>query len=70
MAEFDEVAGNVRARRRALGLTQEQLADLAGTSARFVWSIEQGKASVRVDKLIDVLHVLGLELRAQPIAER
>ena len=54
----------LRVRRRALSLTQDQLADLAGTSSRFVWSVEKGKASVRVDKLMDILEVLGSELRA------
>lgn len=66
MVDVEDIAPTVRARRRALGLTQEQLADLAGTSPRFVWSIEQGKASVRVDKLMDVLRVLGLELGVVP----
>jgi HTH-type transcriptional regulator/antitoxin HipB len=54
-----------RARRKASGLTQDDLADLAGCSARFVRSLEGGMATVRLDKLIDVLDVLGLELSAQ-----
>ena len=70
MASFEDIARQVRSRRRSLSLTQEQLADLAGTSARFVWSIEQGKASVRVDKLMDVLRVLGLELGTTPRSDR
>lgn len=52
----------MNARRRALGLRQTELAELAGTSARFVYDVERGKPSLRLDKLIDLLDVLGLEL--------
>jgi y4mF family transcriptional regulator len=57
-----EVGERVRARRRDLGLTQQTLADLAGCSPRFVRSMESGKPTVRLDKVVDVLDVLGLEL--------
>ena len=59
------LAAQVRERRRSLGLTQTDLADLAGCSSRFVRSLEAGKGTVRVDKLLDVLVVLGLELIAR-----
>lgn len=52
----------VAARRRQLGLTQDDVAALADCSARFVRALEAGKATVRLDKLVDVLEVLGLEL--------
>lgn len=59
----------VRDRRKSLRLTQEALADLAGCSVRFVGSVEGGKPSVRLDKLVDILDVLGLEisLTARPV---
>ncbi len=59
------LAAQVRERRRSLGLTQTDLADLAGCSSRFVRSLEAGKGTVRVDKVLDVLDVLGLELIAR-----
>ena len=55
----------VRARRKSLRLTQQDLADLARCSARFVRALEAGKQTVRLDKLLDVLDALGLELTAQ-----
>jgi HTH-type transcriptional regulator/antitoxin HipB len=58
------LGADVRERRRALGLLQEDLADLAGTSARFIGSLENGKPTVRLDKVVAVLDALGLELRA------
>lgn len=53
----------VRGRRQALGLSQHEVAVLAGCGDRFVHTLEQGKATVRLDKVIDVLEVLGLGLR-------
>jgi y4mF family transcriptional regulator len=52
----------VRIRRTELGLRQADLADLAGCSQRFVHTVEQGKSTLRLDKLLDVLEVLGLGL--------
>jgi HTH-type transcriptional regulator/antitoxin HipB len=59
----DRLASEVRARRRSLGLTQQDLADMAGVSERFVRFVEQGKPSVQLDSLTAVIDTLGLELR-------
>ncbi|MEX2610464.1 MAG: helix-turn-helix domain-containing protein [Gemmatimonadota bacterium] len=56
------LAEAVRGRRRELGLRQTEVADLAGCSARFVHTLEHGKASLRLDKILDVLEVLGMDL--------
>ena len=53
----------LRSRRRGLGLTQAELAALAGVGLAFMYELEQGKPTVRLDKLLDVARVLGLELR-------
>jgi y4mF family transcriptional regulator len=63
MDEAGSLGGEVRARRRALGLRQEELAELSGTSVRFVRELEHGKATVRLDKVLAVLDALGLVLR-------
>lgn len=60
------LGGEVRARRRTLGLTQQQVADLAGVSTRFVHTVEAGKPTLRLDRLLDVLEVLGLGMRLVP----
>ncbi|MDI3195946.1 MULTISPECIES: helix-turn-helix transcriptional regulator [unclassified Pseudarthrobacter] len=59
----DRLPAEVRFRRGQLGLTQRDLADMAGVSERFVRFIEQGKPSVQLDSLLAVLDTLGLELR-------
>ena len=60
---YEHLAEQIRARRDALALTQQDLADLAGCSPRFIGALETGKPSVRLDKLVDVLDALGLEFR-------
>lgn len=57
-----ELAASVLGRREELGLRQEELADLAGCSPRFVHAVENGKRSIQLDKLLDVLDALGLHL--------
>ena len=57
-----KLAEAVRARRSRLGLRQEELAELAGCSTRFVHTVEAGKETLRLDKLIDLLAALGLSL--------
>lgn len=56
------IGQQVRARRRHLGLTQAQLAELAGVAVRTVHQIEHDKPSLQLDSLQAVLDTLGLEL--------
>ncbi|MGB5813040.1 MAG: helix-turn-helix transcriptional regulator, partial [Polyangiales bacterium] len=52
----------IRARRKALSLTQKDLAAYAGVGVAFLYDLEKGKASVRLDKVLDVLRILALEM--------
>jgi y4mF family transcriptional regulator len=61
-----DLATAVVERRKLLGLRQEDLADLADVSLRFVQLVEAGKPSVRLDKVEAVLHALGLRLVVVP----
>ncbi|HEU4543514.1 MAG TPA: helix-turn-helix transcriptional regulator [Jiangellaceae bacterium] len=65
--ERADLAAIVRERRRQLGLRQEDLADLAGVSLRFVQALEAGKPSVQLDRVSAVLATLGLHLVVEPI---
>lgn len=56
------LGSRLRERRRELGLRQEDVADLAGCSTRFVHQVEAGKPSAQLDKLVAVLEVVGLGL--------
>lgn len=48
-----------RAARKAIGLTQPQLALAAGVGVRFVVELEAGKPTLRLETLLRVLHALG-----------
>jgi y4mF family transcriptional regulator len=60
--ERTDLGRAVRERRRQLRLRQEDLADLAGVSLRFVQALEAGKPSVQLDRVRAVLDTLGLRL--------
>jgi y4mF family transcriptional regulator len=55
----------VRARRRSLRLNQAALCDLSGVGLAFLYELEHGKDTVRLDKVLAVLGVLGLELHVR-----
>jgi len=55
----------IRRQRKALRLTQAQLAQLAGCGVAFLYLLEKGKPTVQLDKVLDVLNVLGLQLRLE-----
>jgi HTH-type transcriptional regulator / antitoxin HipB len=59
-------AEEIRRRRLELGLHQDELAALAGVSTRFVHTLEQGKPSLQLDKMLAVLGQLGLDLVLEP----
>jgi len=50
----------VQAERKRQGVTQMQLAGLAGTGIRFVSDLENGKSTVQLQKVLAVLQTLGL----------
>jgi y4mF family transcriptional regulator len=52
----------VKARRKALGITQEELAVKTGVGLRFIRDLEQGKTTLRMDKVNQVLWLFGYEL--------
>jgi y4mF family transcriptional regulator len=52
----------IRNTRKKLKLSQTEVADLAGVSLNYISQLETGKPKAQLDKLLDVLDVLGLEL--------
>lgn len=63
-----ELGASVRERRKQLRLTQIELADLAGCGPDFLYDLERGKPTVRLDKLVPVLNALGLRFQLAPKA--
>ncbi|WP_407354546.1 helix-turn-helix transcriptional regulator [Luteimonas sp. R10] len=57
------IGAAIRRARKVHGLTQSQLAGLAGAGLRFISELERGKPNVALDKVLAVLAVLGLRLQ-------
>lgn len=58
----DKISEFVKKRRKLLKLTQEALAKKAGVGLRLVRELEQGKKTLRLDKVNQVLSLFGYVL--------
>jgi y4mF family transcriptional regulator len=62
MTDSNQIANFVKYNRNKLGLKQEELADKAGVGLRFIRDLEQGKNTLRIDKVNQVLSLFGYQL--------
>lgn len=58
---MSNIGAYIKLRRRDLGLTQEDFALRSGLGLRFVRDLEQGKETVRLDKVNQALGMFGME---------
>ena len=58
---MNPIAEFVKENRKAAGLTQEQFALRSGLGLRFVRELEQGKETVRMDKVNTALAMFNME---------
>jgi y4mF family transcriptional regulator len=65
-----QLAEAVRKAREAAGWTQAQLAKRARVGLKFLYEIETGKDTLRTDKVLGVLQVLGLRAQLAPAAHQ
>ncbi|MCL2826307.1 MAG: helix-turn-helix transcriptional regulator [Eggerthellaceae bacterium] len=56
-----ELGAAIRARRKSQGLTQQELAGFSGCSAKFLTDLENGKPTVRLDKVLKIVMMLGMD---------
>ena len=59
---MNNLSSFIRFQRKKLGITQEELATKAGVGIRFIRELEQGKESLQLDKVEQVLHLFGFQL--------
>lgn len=58
-----ELSRYVKAMRKEFGLTQVDLSQKSGVGLRFVRELEQGKETLRLDKVNQVLALFGSEMQ-------
>lgn len=58
---MSKISEFVKTERKKAGLTQEEFALRAGLGLRFVRELEQGKETVRMDKVNQALAMFGME---------
>jgi len=58
----EELGRFVKKERKAMGLTQAELALTSGTGMRFISDLENGKPTCQIGKTLTVLKTLGLRL--------
>jgi HTH-type transcriptional regulator / antitoxin HipB len=61
-----ELGTLVRAQRKRLALKQLDIAGLGNTGNRFIVDLENGKPTVQLQKVLDIMDLLGLELVVRP----
>ena len=57
---MNKIADFIKQSRKAAGLTQEEFALRSGLGLRFVRELEQGKQTVRMDKVNQALAMFGM----------
>lgn len=62
MHNTEELIEFVKNKRSDLGLTQEELAKRAGVGLRFVRDLEQGKETVQINKVNQILVLFGYKV--------
>jgi HTH-type transcriptional regulator/antitoxin HipB len=65
-----ELGALVRAQRKRLALKQLDIAGLGNTGNRFIVDLENGKPTVQLQKVLDIMDLLGLQLLVRPKAGR
>lgn len=58
--DWDAVVKAAVTRRKREGISQRELADLAGITQPTVWKFEKGDRHIRLDNALAILNVLGL----------
>ncbi len=66
---MEAIAKYIKAMRKEYGLTQVDLSEKSGVGLRFVRELEQGKETVRLDKVNQVLNLFGAEVGVVPMTK-
>lgn len=68
--DMNMLSAIVKSLRKQLNLTQEELSLKSGVGLRFVRDLEQGKSTLRLDKVNQLLDFFNYEMVPQPKQNR
>ena len=57
-----EIGEKIKDRRDTLGITQPDLAEMAGVNINTIYNIESGRGNPTLSKLNNILNILGMEI--------
>lgn len=60
-----DISRLVRERRKALGYTQVEVVAFCNVGLRFLSELENGKETLQLAKVLNVMHILGIDLFAK-----
>nr|DAH35756.1 MAG TPA: helix-turn-helix XRE-family like protein [Caudoviricetes sp.] len=62
LSEFAEI---IRSRRKALNLTQKELAEKVGKKRTYIARIEKGETDMQLSSFISISQALGIKLKTE-----
>ncbi|MEE8338750.1 MAG: helix-turn-helix domain-containing protein [Xanthomonadales bacterium] len=63
---FESIAAAIRARRKQLGMTQLDLAEITGLQRQTIGRVEAGNGAVTIATVARIAAVVGLDLMVKP----
>ena len=67
--ELTTLSKYVKAMRKQYNLTQVELSEKSGVGLRLVRELEQGKQTLRLDKINQILNLFGSEVGVVPLSK-
>jgi len=60
--ETNDIGSLVKHKRNQLNMTQPELSAISGVGVRFISDLENGKPTMQIGKILEILHILGLDV--------
>ena len=65
IADAKSLGIEIRKRRKELQYTQAYVAEFTGLSVTFISDVENGKPTVELEKTLELIHILGLDVNVE-----
>lgn len=57
---LQDIGKRIQNRRKQIGYTQEQLADMMNVSVQMISNLERGNKAIRIDNLVNISRILNI----------